>query len=240
MGNSAQPAVDATDATSRCFRCAPCDAEEKIEPSHPTGLTGAEETKDKFSGESKGGGLYAVFDNEKTLRIPAVASKDDSFGAVAGNDAPGRNGEYGVKRYDDGSVYEGQLKDDIRHGEGVYTTDSDKYHGQWEFDLRHGIGKQTWNDLRSYDGQFVKGNFSGFGRMVWKTDNGSMSYEGEYLDDLKHGHGKFVWQDGRVYEGGWCEGKRHGRGTFINAAGDTKIGHWDMDKFLRWEVHGTQ
>ena len=98
------------------------------------------------------------------------------------------------KEYDNGS-YTGQLKDDYRHGFGVYTFDSgDKYDGQWKKGEKHGYGVYTWENDGKYDGQ-------------WK-------------DGKKHGHGIRYYKDGSVWDGQWMNGKRNGFGTLTLKGGD--------------------
>jgi len=137
--------------------------------------------------------------------------------------------------YSDGSTYTGLIKDGKRHGHGVWQSKNCQYEGEWQADSQHGQGRQSWSDGRVYDGQFQAGRFSGFGKMVWHTQNGLLVYEGEYKDDLKDGQGKFIWPDGRTYDGEWSQGKRHGKGTYITAKADRKVGFWVDDKFQRWE-----
>lgn len=60
----------------------------------------------------------------------------------------------------------------------------------------HGMGVHTWEDGRSY--------------------------EGEYYHDKKHGFGKYRWPDGRLFEGNWLNGKREGKGKLINKQGEVK------------------
>lgn len=41
--------------------------------------------------------------------------------------------------WDDGSKYDGDWKDDVRHGKGVFEyTNGDKYDGDWADDIQHG------------------------------------------------------------------------------------------------------
>lgn len=61
-------------------------------------------------------------------------------------------------KYPDGSTYEGEWKDNVKHGYGVYVyANGDKYEGQWYNGSRHGIGTYahteedcsfhgTWNE----------------------------------------------------------------------------------------------
>jgi hypothetical protein len=59
----------------------------------------------------------------------------------------------------------------------------------------------------------------GFGVHTWEDGR---SYEGNYHNDKKHGYGKYKWPDGRVFEGEWVNGKREGRGKIINRQGEMR------------------
>lgn len=72
--------------------------------------------------------------------------------------------------------YDGERKDNMRHGKGSYMwACGQKYDGEWCNDVRCGEGTETWMDGRKYHGE-------------WK-------------DDMFHGHGVFTWADGRVFKG---------------------------------------
>merc|ERR1719379_2276660 len=63
----------------------------------------------------------------------------------------------------DGSTYEGQLVNGLRHGSGSRKSAGSDYTGQWEGDMQHGKGVQRWTDGRIYEGEFEAGKFSGQG-----------------------------------------------------------------------------
>ena len=47
--------------------------------------------------------------------------------------------------YGDGSVYQGDFKDNKRHGEGTFKfTDGSTFVGAWLNDKKHGKGTYTW------------------------------------------------------------------------------------------------
>ena len=47
--------------------------------------------------------------------------------------------------YKNGSIYDGQWKDDKRHGDGkMIYYNGYIYEGEFENDVRHGQGKYTW------------------------------------------------------------------------------------------------
>ena len=60
--------------------------------------------------------------------------------------------------YSSGAIYEGEFKNGLRHGQGVYIfADGERYEGEWEDDLPHGIGVQKFDDGREWSGKWVKG-----------------------------------------------------------------------------------
>lgn len=132
------------------------------------------------------------------------------------------------------ATYTGEVVDGKRHGHGTWRNPTETYVGQWFEDKEHGAGRQSWQDGRSYEGEYVNGMFSGHGKMVWPVDDGLMIYEGQYKDDFKNGHGKFTWPSGSVYEGGWLHGRRHGRATFRARTGQQRQGFWHSDEFQGW------
>lgn len=67
------------------------------------------------------------------------------------------------------------------------------YRGQAIFSYTHGyvpfgVGTLTWPNVCVYEGNFVKGLFSGYG--YFKNMNGDY-YKGEYVDDMRHGIGEY-------------------------------------------------
>lgn len=189
---------------------------------HYPGLDTLENSKDKVAQAAK-----------QTGRASPSGSR------VASPDAGGREPEVCGPReaeevYEDGSSYVGQLSNGLRHGSGVWTSDSEQYSGQWRGDQRDGQGRQTWQDGRVYEGQFRNGKFHGMGRMEWHMPNGLMVYEGQYVDDLKDGNGRYIWPDGRMYEGQWRGGQRSGQATYTNSLGQKREGIWREDKVERW------
>ena len=71
----------------------------------------------------------------------------------------------------------------------------------------------------------------GIGVYTWQDGR---SYRGEYKDDKKHGFGIYTWSDGRLYSGHWCRGKQHGLGTYSVPSQSTKCGLWEEGKRIEW------
>ena len=100
-----------------------------------------------------------------------------------------RKYEYGIMKFADGRIYEGEFISDKAQGKGVLTfADKSVYEGEFFYGKRHGKG-------------------------VIKFANGKL-YEGDFFDSKIHGYGVLKFFDGRLYEGEWLDNKRHGNGDF--------------------------
>jgi hypothetical protein len=82
----------------------------------------------------------------------------------------------------DGSVYDGEWRDDQPNGQGTLTyLNGQKYVGQWKDDQRCGRGTETYGD--------------------------GSRYEGEFMHDLYNGYGIRAQQGGKITVGVWRLGK---------------------------------
>jgi hypothetical protein len=88
---------------------------------------------------------------------------------------------------------------------GVYNySNGDKYEGEWREDKRHGQGTYTFSNGDKYVGDFLDGGFHGqgtytYGKGEWEDDK----YIGEYKNDKRNGQGVYMFADGRVWQGQW-------------------------------------
>jgi len=146
-----------------------------------------------------------------------------------------------TKEYPTGSEYEGEWKDDRRHGKGTFTyPDGDKYVGEYKDGHRHGKGALTLSDGEKYVGEFKEGEMHGKGTLhypdgseyegEWKDgeryDQGT-KYVGEWKDYKRHGQGTMTWADGKKYEGEWYEGDMDGdEGACTYPDGSKYVGTW--------------
>src|SRR5688572_3996463 len=71
--------------------------------------------------------------------------------------------------YANGDTYDGEWKDDKRHGRGKFITSSFKYDGQWETDKRHGTGVLIEANGDMYSGEFANDYMHGNGIMAYET-----------------------------------------------------------------------
>jgi hypothetical protein len=83
--------------------------------------------------------------------------------------------------------------------------DGSTYDGQWEDGMRHGTGRCVFMDFSIYEGEFREGEFHGFGKMTW-NDGGW--YEGQWLNGEMHGKGREIRADGSLrHDGEWVKGQ---------------------------------
>lgn len=177
--------------------------------------------------------------------VDAGASEITFFGIVKNGEAQsgwlsysggerGRLTDASKIKFSDGSIYEGEIRDVIRDGNGVMTfANGDIYEGEFDDDQISGNGKITYKNGDVYEGGFKNGLRSGKGTVTYAdgtifegefaggrkngygvyTGNGT-SYEGNYVDDIKEGRGKQVFSNGDSYEGEYKNDMRNGRGIY--------------------------
>lgn len=151
------------------------------------------------------------------------------------------------KETDEGAVYKGQFKGDLKEGFGVQTwPDQSRYIGLWKDDQMHGFGSFEFRNGDVYKGLFENGVMQGLGmlkteedqvyRGKWESDsqNGwgfetwqnGQHFSGEYKNGTKQGYGHYFWSEGNSYFGDWEENKIDGKGTYLWADGRVYHGAW--------------
>ena len=112
-----------------------------------------------------------------------------------------------TKTFDDGTKYEGQMRDGTPHGHGVMSSpDGGHYDGAWRSGSRDGQGMASWPDGRQFSGSWANNMPH---RGTWTLPDGRV-FKGQLVDDLPNGYGIMTWPDGREYEGNWKNGKPEG------------------------------
>lgn len=93
--------------------------------------------------------------------------------------------------FENGAVYKGYLKDEMRHGPGVQVwPDNAKYEGEWRENKANGRGKFWHADGDIYEGEWEDDKANGFG--IYIHVNGAQ-YEGYWKNDLQDGQGMESW-----------------------------------------------
>ena len=108
-------------------------------------------------------------------------------------------------------TYTGEYLDDMRHGSGVLTSESQT--------------SVSYPDY-VYDGQWVLDQREGHGQLVTKHDK----YSGEFRADKFHGYGVYCGEDGTVYAGDWYKGNRHGTAEMTKRNGDKFTGEFHQNQ----------
>lgn len=139
-----------------------------------------------------------------------------------------KNKEIHNKSYPDGSVYDGYIVNEERHGRGIlkYPTDNPKnrisYEGEWKNDKMCGLGILTYNDGIKFEGEFIDDDINGHGTVTYPDGS---RYVGEVKDEKQHGKGICTWADGTIYEGEWENDKMSGEGI-VTIKGIKHEGVW--------------
>lgn len=145
----------------------------------------------------------------------------------------------GTQYWNDGTVYEGNWKNDKANGKGrMVHPNGDVYEGYWENDRACGKGTFIHNygstDIYAgvkYEGTWKNDKQNGEGFEIWPNGD---RYQGQYENGLKHGFGKFQWADGNAYEGEFFKNFIHGFGTYKWSDGRVYTGAWKDNK-----MHGS-
>jgi hypothetical protein len=101
----------------------------------------------------------------------------------------------GTLIYESGAKYVGLLKNNKRHGRGVYTYPSLEELKQAE--AKHPNIKIDFNDTRrvSFSGEWVE-DVKVKGLIIYRD---GAKYEGQLFDDKRHGKGVYTYAEGAVY-----------------------------------------
>ncbi|XP_037553748.1 ankyrin repeat and MYND domain-containing protein 1 [Nematolebias whitei] len=112
---------------------------------------------------------------------------------------------FGVQELSDGSRYEGDFLDGLKHGKGRYTWKHGAYYeGFFYKDFKHGDALYSWPSGHKFTGKFYLNRREGYGHL--SLPNGA-SFQGLYHMDEIFGPGVLTYSDGRQDVGLWL-GKR--------------------------------
>lgn len=126
-------------------------------------------------------------------------------------------------------VYYGEFENFKFNGKGIctYYCSGDRYDGQWKDDKKHGTGKCIWTDGSNYDGQWENNRRNGKGEYTYADGD---IYIGGFKDDRRHGKGEYINIDGGNYIGEYMFNEANGSGVLTYANGDKYIGEFKDDK----------
>lgn len=145
--------------------------------------------------------------------------------------------------YEDGTFYEGQKLNGLRHGKGNYDFNNGfKYFGDWSYDEMHGFGAMTVHDKLLYEGCFEHNVFQGHGTLhnlqasekkEINFTSGDLSewlrYEGKFVKGMRDGFGILFFVNGDHYMGNFKEGNFEGQGTYTKPGDYSLVGKWERN-----------
>ena len=136
--------------------------------------------------------------------------------------SPGRS--VTVMTFPNGERYEGEFKDGLFHGWGVYVfQNGDRYEGEFVEDRMSGEGTMAYKNGNVYKGQFHNGVRYGQGLLTFK--NGDV-YDGEFKDNVRHGQGEYKFANGTRYTGDFQNNQRHGKGRYRYPSNEEFVGYF--------------
>ncbi|CAD8155399.1 unnamed protein product [Paramecium octaurelia] len=154
-----------------------------------------------------------------------------------------------IELYPNGSKYEGEKKNGVREGYGIFLFQDNGgvYKGQWHDNKMHGIGTLFYASGKpAYEGQWFHDKFQGKGtlyneepqRLFGEFDYGDFDQVGEYWtqyigqfnDDNKEGQGTLYLSNGEKFEGTFLQDLISGFGSYVKANGQVVQGRWWRNK----------
>lgn len=150
---------------------------------------------------------------------------------------PTHNVKHANFEYENGDVYIGQRKGNLRHGKGKYRwADGRVYEGTYSENVRDGEGVYTDETGKEHI-QFWKNGVAL--KLVRQEYEGGDYYIGQVDGNERAGWGKYFWKNGSCYTGEWKNNNRHGVGMYIDAEGEEFDQTWENDQLveqtLKWQ-----
>jgi hypothetical protein len=190
----------------------------------------------------------------KVIKVDNV--KDREGNIYSGIMVKGVKNGYGVMKYANGDVYEGEWKDDEKYdGKMTYFGGKDTFEGYFTSGPRHKKKEYEWSqgvhtdkNNRTWDGQwdngvmtdakftfddgYYNGSFDENGR--YSGENGTLyieSTDDTYVGNWDNGnitYGTHTNKNDDTYDGDFNDDREyHGQGTYTNSNGDKWEGYWE-------------
>ncbi|XP_051930203.1 ankyrin repeat and MYND domain-containing protein 1-like [Hippocampus zosterae] len=111
-----------------------------------------------------------------------------------------------------------------RQGFGVQEfLDGSKYEGEFVNGLKHGKGRYIWKSGEVYEGSFYQDYRHGDGMYCWPTGN---KFIGKFYLNWREGYGKHIFPDGATFKGLYHADQRFGPGVLSEPTGCQDVGLW--------------
>lgn len=131
-----------------------------------------------------------------------------------------------IIKYRDGTIYEGETKNNARrNGFGKMTfNDKSEYEGEWVSDKFHGKGTMKYHDGSTYYGEWREDKKEGEGQ--FSDANSSGKYDGKWKNDQAQGPGTKTTEGGVIYHGEWHQNVAHGEMNISYPDGKSFVGRF--------------
>jgi hypothetical protein len=212
-----------------------------------------------FNSEDDDVTKYSIDDGMSTYELEKTEMRDayNARGLYSGTVSRAEQMPHGRGRMEyhhQGRCYEGDWHMGHWHGAGmIRNAVGDVFNGQVVNDLKEGEGQMNFADGRVFHGRFIQDEavegtliFPDGGKYVGEVHNGARhghgvywfvdgsKYEGQSVMNVFEGKGKMTWTDGGWFEGEWSRGEIHGYGTEIRADGSMRHkGTWSKGVPIR-------
>lgn len=121
--------------------------------------------------------------NSRNVSLDDPEKGGKKFGCIEGNCVNG----IGKYVYDNGDVYTGSFKNDLREGSGSFVySDGEKFSGTYLEDKKQGPGEYNFKNGDKYVGEFQNGQINGKGTYSFKDGK---SVSGDFTSDGQEGIG---------------------------------------------------
>ncbi|MBR2141254.1 MAG: hypothetical protein IJ853_02760 [Rickettsiales bacterium] len=175
--------------------------------------------------------LNNIRNKHKYLKLSSPTITFDDGSTYEGGVKNHKLNGFGIFTYANGNIYKeyrGDFKDGEFNGQGILTFASGAvYIGNFKNDEFDGKGKYSFTNGDEYEGQFKDGEFNGEGTLTFA--DGSVC-KGQFKDGkIVDGKGTLIFANGdkyKEYKGQFKDGKFNGRGTLTFANGDIYKGEF--------------
>ncbi|XP_065811686.1 ankyrin repeat and MYND domain-containing protein 1 [Labrus bergylta] len=124
-----------------------------------------------------------------------------------------------------------QSREERLQGPGVQEwLDGSRYEGEFVNGLKHGKGRYTWVNGEFYEGFFYKDYKHGDGLYRWPTGH---KFTGKFYLNRKEGYGRQMFPDGATFQGLYHADQKFGPGVLSDPDGCEDVGLWIGERLFK-------
>ena len=174
-------------------------------------------------------------DSSPSINLSPINPKKNDINQIQyiGNIIDGKKEGKGKLIYPDGTYYEGNFKNDLFNGKGIFVNNNSIYNGDFLNGKKHGKGKieidiiknknsnnnNNYNnenkiEKKIYEGDWENDFINGNGIEIIQNENGKIIYNGQFIKGKKNGKGKLILSNGSEYYGDFKNDLLEGNGIF--------------------------